>query len=186
MSELVSDDLVMGSGLCPWSPTIAIHVLLNSVLTIRFYFVRTRWHTTLVDGYTRRARSWLGPTRLHHHRLAQGIGLGSSIEEDPSKPESDSKIVPSQREWHQLTLIAVGTFLTNGSPIVALPTLVLPVESISSFPALSSLLLWDGVRKHDICDYCLWREQRIEAAGQQIIELRDEVSRIDGLFYTAP
>ncbi|KAI5656788.1 hypothetical protein M9H77_25581 [Catharanthus roseus] len=30
MPKLVSDDLVMGSGLCPWSPTIALHVLLNS------------------------------------------------------------------------------------------------------------------------------------------------------------
>ncbi|KAI5654698.1 hypothetical protein M9H77_31885 [Catharanthus roseus] len=29
MPELGSDDLVMGSGLCPWSPTVALHVLLN-------------------------------------------------------------------------------------------------------------------------------------------------------------
>ncbi|KAI5673764.1 hypothetical protein M9H77_14128 [Catharanthus roseus] len=29
MSELGSDDLVLGSGLCPWSHTIALHVLLN-------------------------------------------------------------------------------------------------------------------------------------------------------------
>ncbi|KAI5677123.1 hypothetical protein M9H77_08073 [Catharanthus roseus] len=28
--ELGSDDLVMGSGLCSWSPTVALHVLLNS------------------------------------------------------------------------------------------------------------------------------------------------------------
>ncbi|KAI5672802.1 hypothetical protein M9H77_13166 [Catharanthus roseus] len=30
MPELGSDDLVMGSGLCPWSPTVALHVILNS------------------------------------------------------------------------------------------------------------------------------------------------------------
>ncbi|KAI5676735.1 hypothetical protein M9H77_07685 [Catharanthus roseus] len=30
MPELIPDDLIMGSGLCPWSPTFALHVLLNS------------------------------------------------------------------------------------------------------------------------------------------------------------
>ncbi|KAI5668781.1 hypothetical protein M9H77_18634 [Catharanthus roseus] len=29
MPELCSDDLVRGSGLCPWSPTFVLHVLLN-------------------------------------------------------------------------------------------------------------------------------------------------------------
>ncbi|KAI5682847.1 hypothetical protein M9H77_04075 [Catharanthus roseus] len=29
MPELGSDDLVLGSGLCPWSPTVALHVLFN-------------------------------------------------------------------------------------------------------------------------------------------------------------
>ncbi|KAI5682248.1 hypothetical protein M9H77_03476 [Catharanthus roseus] len=29
MLELCFDDLVKGFGLCPWSPTIALHVLLN-------------------------------------------------------------------------------------------------------------------------------------------------------------
>ncbi|KAI5677896.1 hypothetical protein M9H77_08846 [Catharanthus roseus] len=29
MPELSSDNLVMGSGLCPWCPTVALHVLLN-------------------------------------------------------------------------------------------------------------------------------------------------------------
>ncbi|KAI5667911.1 hypothetical protein M9H77_17764 [Catharanthus roseus] len=33
--------------------------------------------------------------------------------------------------------------------------------------------------------YCLWREQRIEATVQQIVELRDEVARMDGFFYAA-
>ncbi|KAI5658175.1 hypothetical protein M9H77_26968 [Catharanthus roseus] len=30
MPELGSDDLVLGSGLCPWSPTVVLHVSLNS------------------------------------------------------------------------------------------------------------------------------------------------------------
>ncbi|KAI5667810.1 hypothetical protein M9H77_17663 [Catharanthus roseus] len=30
MPELFSDDLVMGSELCPWSPTVALHIHLNS------------------------------------------------------------------------------------------------------------------------------------------------------------
>ncbi|KAI5683170.1 hypothetical protein M9H77_04398 [Catharanthus roseus] len=30
MPELDFDDLVLGSGLCPWSPTIALHISLNS------------------------------------------------------------------------------------------------------------------------------------------------------------
>ncbi|KAI5668950.1 hypothetical protein M9H77_18803 [Catharanthus roseus] len=29
MPELGSNDLVMGLGLCPWSPTVALHVILN-------------------------------------------------------------------------------------------------------------------------------------------------------------
>ncbi|KAI5669548.1 hypothetical protein M9H77_19401 [Catharanthus roseus] len=29
MPELSSDDLVMGFGLCPWSPTVTLHVILN-------------------------------------------------------------------------------------------------------------------------------------------------------------
>ncbi|KAI5657701.1 hypothetical protein M9H77_26494 [Catharanthus roseus] len=119
MPELISNDLVMGSGLCPWSLTVVSHVLLNSsvqaalmcldslkllscvqtpylvsrgmqipypaavnlleglgvsqvvpeylVLTLRFCFVGTRWHTTLIDGYTRRACLWTCPAGLHHH-----------------------------------------------------------------------------------------------------------------------
>ncbi|KAI5656694.1 hypothetical protein M9H77_25487 [Catharanthus roseus] len=30
MLELVSNDLILGSGLCPWSLTVALHVLLKS------------------------------------------------------------------------------------------------------------------------------------------------------------
>ncbi|KAI5667532.1 hypothetical protein M9H77_17385 [Catharanthus roseus] len=109
--ELISDDLGIGSGLCPWSLTIVLHVLLNLgveailmcldslrlpscirplILVLRgtqipysaainlmeglvvsqvvLEHLGTRWHTTLIDGYTRRARSWAVPAGLHHHR----------------------------------------------------------------------------------------------------------------------
>ncbi|KAI5662756.1 hypothetical protein M9H77_22079 [Catharanthus roseus] len=56
--------------------------------------------------------------------------------------------------------------------------------SIEEDPTLPSLLR-GGVMEHDICGYCLWREQRVEAAGQQIVELREEISRVDTLFCTA-
>ncbi|KAI5662163.1 hypothetical protein M9H77_21486 [Catharanthus roseus] len=39
--------------------------------------------------------------------------------------------------------------------------------------------------EYDICGYCLWREQRAEAASQQVVELREEISRMDALFYAA-
>ncbi|KAI5659238.1 hypothetical protein M9H77_28031 [Catharanthus roseus] len=63
-------------------------------------------------------------------------------------------------------------------------TPILPVESISSFPSLPSLFR-GGVREQDICGYCLCHKQWVEAAGQQIMELREEISRVDALFYTA-
>ncbi|KAI5648888.1 hypothetical protein M9H77_34893 [Catharanthus roseus] len=142
MPELVSDDLVMGSGLCLWSLTVTLHVLLNS------------GHTTLIDGYTKRACSWVDPARLHHH-LAQGIELGASIEEDLSEPESDIEMVPEPEEVAPADAKGMGTFVACGSPIAASPIPVLPAESISSFLALPSSLLQGRVREHDICGYCL-------------------------------
>ncbi|KAI5662880.1 hypothetical protein M9H77_22203 [Catharanthus roseus] len=56
--------------------------------------------------------------------------------------------------------------------------------SVSSFPALPSLLR-SGVREHDICGYYLWREQQVEAVGQQIMEQKEEISWVGALFYMA-
>ncbi|KAI5657204.1 hypothetical protein M9H77_25997 [Catharanthus roseus] len=78
----------------------------------------------------------------------------------------------------------MGTFVADSLPVVASPTPIPPVKSVSSFPALPSLLR-GRVKEHNICGYCLWRDQRVEAAGQQIMELREEISRVDALFYTA-
>ncbi|KAI5653239.1 hypothetical protein M9H77_30426 [Catharanthus roseus] len=83
--------------------------------------------------------------------VTPGIGLGTSLEEDP---------------------------------IAASPTPIPPMESVSSFPALPSLI-WGGVREYDICGYCLWREQRAEVASQQVVALREKISRMDALFYAA-
>ncbi|KAI5661716.1 hypothetical protein M9H77_21039 [Catharanthus roseus] len=116
--------------------------------------------------------------------VALGIGLGTSIEEDPSEPMSDSKMTPEPKRVAPAATGDMGTFVVDSLPVAASPTPIPPVESVSSFSALPSLLR-GGVREHDICGYCLWREQRLEAAGQQIMELREEISWVDALFYTA-
>ncbi|KAI5669315.1 hypothetical protein M9H77_19168 [Catharanthus roseus] len=116
--------------------------------------------------------------------VAPGIGLGTSIEEDPSEPTSDSEMMPEPESVAPAATRDMGTFVANSFPVAASPTHIPPVEFVSSFPALPSVLQ-GGVREHDICGYCLWREQRVEAAGQQIMELREEISRVDALFYTA-
>ncbi|KAI5657774.1 hypothetical protein M9H77_26567 [Catharanthus roseus] len=72
--------------------------------------------------------------------VAPGIGPGTSIEEDPSEPTSDSEMTLEPEQ---------------------------------------------GTPAYDICGYCLWREQRAEAASQQVIALREEISRMDALFYAA-
>ncbi|KAI5671538.1 hypothetical protein M9H77_11902 [Catharanthus roseus] len=59
---------------------------------------------------------------------------------------------------------SMGTSVANTTPAAASPTPSPPVASVSAFPALPSLL-W--VKDYDICGYCLWREQRAEAASQQ-------------------
>ncbi|KAI5657149.1 hypothetical protein M9H77_25942 [Catharanthus roseus] len=76
----------------------------------------------------------------------------------------------------------MGTSVANTMPPAAFPTPLPPVESVSFFLALPSLLQV-GVREYDICGYCLWREQRAEAASQQVVALREEISRMDALFY---
>ncbi|KAI5676753.1 hypothetical protein M9H77_07703 [Catharanthus roseus] len=94
--------------------------------------------------------------------VAPGIGLGTLIKEDASEPMSDSKMTPEPERLAPAATGDMGTFVADSLP------------SVSSFPALPSLLQ-GRVRKHGICGYCLWREQRVEAAGQQIMELREEI-----------
>ncbi|KAI5656416.1 hypothetical protein M9H77_25209 [Catharanthus roseus] len=97
--------------------------------------------------------------------VAQGIGLETSIEEDPSEPTSDSKRTPESERVAPVPTRDMGTFVADSLPVVASPTPIPPVESVSSFPTLPSLLR-GGVREHDIYGYCLWGEQRVKAAGQ--------------------
>ncbi|KAI5672760.1 hypothetical protein M9H77_13124 [Catharanthus roseus] len=115
--------------------------------------------------------------------VAPGIWLGTSTEEDPSEPTSDSEMTPEPERVAPVATEDMGTFVVDSLPVAASPTPIPPVESVSSFPALPSLLR-GGVREHDICGYCLWSELRVEVARQQIIELREEISRVDALFYT--
>ncbi|KAI5671496.1 hypothetical protein M9H77_11860 [Catharanthus roseus] len=97
--------------------------------------------------------------------VAPGIGLGTSIEEDPSEPTSDSEMTPEPERGAPAVTGSMSTSVANTMPAAASPTPIPPVASVSSFPALPSLLQ-GGVREYDICGYCLWREQRVEAVSQ--------------------
>ncbi|KAI5660233.1 hypothetical protein M9H77_29026 [Catharanthus roseus] len=87
--------------------------------------------------------------------VAPGIGLGTSIEEDLSEPTSDSEMMPEPDGVAPADTEGTGTFTAGGSPLSVSP----------------------------ICGYCLWCEQRAEAASQQVVALREEISRMDILFY---
>ncbi|KAI5663393.1 hypothetical protein M9H77_22716 [Catharanthus roseus] len=109
----------------------------------------------------------------HPHIWIYQEGLGTSIEEDPSEPTSDSEITPESERVALVGVGDMGTFVANSLPVVAYPTPIPPMESISSFPALPSLLR-GGVRKHDICGYCLWCKWFI---AQFLGTTRDSVDR---------
>ncbi|KAI5681103.1 hypothetical protein M9H77_02330 [Catharanthus roseus] len=89
--------------------------------------------------------------------VAPGIGLGKSIEEDPSEPTSDSEMMPELEGVAPTDAEGTTTFIAGGSPLSVSP----------------------------ICGYCLWREQRVEASCQQVVALREGISRMDVLFYAA-
>ncbi|KAI5677422.1 hypothetical protein M9H77_08372 [Catharanthus roseus] len=65
--------------------------------------------------------------------VAPGIGLGTSIEEDPSEPTSDSEMTPEPEREAPIVTGDVGTFVANTMPAAASPTPIPPVESVSSF-----------------------------------------------------
>ncbi|KAI5680954.1 hypothetical protein M9H77_02181 [Catharanthus roseus] len=137
----------------------------------------TRWHTLLIDGHTGRAPSEIVPERepipvidLSDDESVEGpemapvaprIGIGTSIEEDPSEPTLDSEMTPEPERVAPVATGDMGTFVVDSLPVAASPTPIPPVESVYSFPALTSLL-WGG-----------------------IMELREKISRVDALFYTA-
>ncbi|KAI5653429.1 hypothetical protein M9H77_30616 [Catharanthus roseus] len=89
--------------------------------------------------------------------VAPGMGLGTSIEEDSSEPTSDSEMMPEPEGVAPMDAEGTATFTAGGSPL-----------SVSL-----------------ICGYCLWREQWAEASSQQVVALREEISRIEALFYVA-
>ncbi|KAI5666303.1 hypothetical protein M9H77_16156 [Catharanthus roseus] len=77
------------------------------------------------------------------------IGLGASIKEDPSEPQSDLEMILEPEEVAPANVGDMGTFVAGSSLIAASLSPILPVE----------------VREHDSCGYCLWREQQVEAAS---------------------
>ncbi|KAI5664147.1 hypothetical protein M9H77_23470 [Catharanthus roseus] len=84
--------------------------------------------------------------------VAPRIGLGTSIEEDPSEPTSDTEMMPEPERVALAATGDMGTFVANSLPVAVSPTPIPP---------------------------------RVEATGQQIMELREEISQVDALFYTA-
>ncbi|KAI5654602.1 hypothetical protein M9H77_31789 [Catharanthus roseus] len=84
--------------------------------------------------------------------VAPGIGLGTSIEEDPSEPTSDSEMTPELEQGTPAVTGSMGTSVANTMPAAASPTPIPPVASVYSSPAS---LLRGGVREYDICGYCL-------------------------------
>ncbi|KAI5649815.1 hypothetical protein M9H77_35820 [Catharanthus roseus] len=87
--------------------------------------------------------------------VAPGIGLGTSIEEDPSEPTSDSEMTPEPERVAPAAIGDMGTFVADSLPVAASPTPIIPVESISSFPALPSLLRADyGAETGDFPGRC--------------------------------
>ncbi|KAI5652411.1 hypothetical protein M9H77_29598 [Catharanthus roseus] len=74
--------------------------------------------------------------------VAPGIGLGTSIEEDPSEPTLDSEMIPEPERVAPADAEGTSTFTVGGSPLSVSP----------------------------VCGYCLWHEQRAEAAKIQWIE----------------
>ncbi|KAI5676563.1 hypothetical protein M9H77_07513 [Catharanthus roseus] len=137
----------------------------------------TRWHTLLIDGHTGRAPWEIVPERESipvidlsddesvegpkMASVAPGIGLGTSIEEDPSEPTLDSEMTPKLERVAPVAISDMGTFVADNLPVAASPTPIPPMEYVSSFPALPSLL------------------------RGRIMELREEISWVDALFYTA-
>ncbi|KAI5681789.1 hypothetical protein M9H77_03017 [Catharanthus roseus] len=89
--------------------------------------------------------------------VAPGIGLGTSIKEDSSEPTSDSEMMPELEGVAPADAEGTSTFRVGGSPLSISP----------------------------ICGYCLWREQRAKATSQQVVVLREEISRMDAIFYAA-
>ncbi|KAI5657953.1 hypothetical protein M9H77_26746 [Catharanthus roseus] len=89
----------------------------------------------------------------------QGVEPGVSVDEDPREAESDVGMLPEQEGAAPAPVDAesMDTLTMGGSPVPLSP----------------------------ICGYYLWSGQQVEAAGQQITELREEISRVDALFYTA-
>ncbi|KAI5653653.1 hypothetical protein M9H77_30840 [Catharanthus roseus] len=99
--------------------------------------------------------------------MAPGIRLGTSIDEDPSEPMSDSEMTPEPERVAPTAVGDMDTFVADSLPVAASPTPIPPVELYLLFQHYHHYF------------------GRVEAPGQQIVELREEISRVHALFYTA-
>ncbi|KAI5653594.1 hypothetical protein M9H77_30781 [Catharanthus roseus] len=85
--------------------------------------------------------------------VVQGVEPGVSIEEDSNEAESDAGMLPKPERVAPVDAEGVDTLVAGESPVALSP----------------------------ICGYCLWSGQQVEATGQQISELREEILRVDAL-----
>ncbi|KAI5667539.1 hypothetical protein M9H77_17392 [Catharanthus roseus] len=152
MQELDSDDLVLGSGLCPWSLTVALYVSLNLgqtkarlELVVKFCFLLCR-EILLIIGPELGSRfgthslvprgtqipysatvdlvTGLGVSQVvsgHLRPVARGVELGVSIEEGPSKAESDARMVLEPEEVAPVDTEGTGDLAANGFPLLVSP-----------------------------------------------------------------
>ncbi|KAI5666957.1 hypothetical protein M9H77_16810 [Catharanthus roseus] len=79
--------------------------------------------------------------------MAPGIGLGTSIEEDPSEPKSNLQMTPEPERVAPAATGDMRIFVADSLPLTASPTPIPPVKSVYSFPALPSLPR-GGAREH--------------------------------------
>ncbi|KAI5663957.1 hypothetical protein M9H77_23280 [Catharanthus roseus] len=149
MLDLGSDDLVLASGLCPWSPTVALHVSLNSGVEVALmcldslrlpscarnpHFTAERHADTLLSRRPNgRVGGIIGGIRVSS-RGTGGAGSGAwvSIEEDPSEADSDIKMLPEHGR-------------------------VAPVDAEGIAPS-----------QQPVYGYCLWSEQQAMARAAML------------------
>ncbi|KAI5663476.1 hypothetical protein M9H77_22799 [Catharanthus roseus] len=83
MPKLDSADLILGSRLCPWSPTVALHVSLNSGVEAALMCL----DSLRLPSFARNPHI---DSEIVEGPVVQGVELKVSIEEDPSEAEYDA------------------------------------------------------------------------------------------------
>ncbi|KAI5664805.1 hypothetical protein M9H77_24128 [Catharanthus roseus] len=106
-----ADDLVLGSGLCPWSPTMALNVSMNSGVEVALMeIVLERDPIPLID---------LSDSETVEGLVAQGVEPRVSLEEDPSEAEFDTGMLPELKGAAPVATEGIDTFVEAASQQMA-------------------------------------------------------------------